>query len=341
MRTSLAVGWFDKHQYELGTTATLATLGFVLWMLECIGPEHEPGAYHPIGKDVNESPFNTANAYSRWTFYWMGELMKLGARRPLEEEDVYVLGTEDQAEVLTEKLERAAEKHSSLWVALGAAYGSTYVEAAVLKVIQDILAFAQPQFLRWFLAYISLYQAAISGPTGNPDGPSPLKGFTIVAGMFMCAVVQTIVLHQVSNLTRIARDPWADDLQYFDKCYRTGMRIRSGLVALIYKKSLILSNEERKNMPTGDMVNLASVDAMRMQDLCTYGLIAISGPFQITLAFISLYNLLGWSAFVGVAVMIVSIPINTVSVPCCLFWCPLTVLFRVLRATPRNYKRSR
>jgi ATP-binding cassette, subfamily C (CFTR/MRP), member 1 len=91
------------------------------------------------------------------------------------------------------------------------------------------------------------------------------------------------------------------------------MRIRSGLVALIYKKSLILSNEERKNMPTGDMVNLASVDAMRMQDLCTYGLIAISGPFQITLAFISLYNLLGWSAFVGVAVMILSIPINTVS----------------------------
>ena len=94
------------------------------------------------------------------------------------------------------------------------------------------------------------------------------------------------------------------------------MRIRSGLVALIYKKSLILSNEERKNMPTGDMVNLASVDAMRMQDLCTYGLIAISGPFQITLAFISLYNLLGWSAFVGVAVMILSIPINTVSPLC-------------------------
>lgn len=32
---------------------------------------------------------------------------------------------------------------------------------------------------------------------------------------------------------------------------------------------------------------------------------------QITLAFISLYNLLGWSAFVGVAIMIISIPLNT------------------------------
>jgi ATP-binding cassette, subfamily C (CFTR/MRP), member 1 len=119
------------------------------------------------------------------------------------------------------------------------------------------------------------------------------------------------------------------------------MRIRSGLVALIYKKSLVLSNEERKNMPTGDMVNLASVDAMRMQDLCTYGLIAISGPFQITLAFISLYNLLGWSAFVGVAVMIVSIPINTVSVYTTSFSSGQRCRFRVLRAIPRNSKRSK
>jgi len=29
------------------------------------------------------------------------------------------------------------------------------------------------------------------------------------------------------------------------------------------------------------------------------------------LAFISLYNLLGWAAFVGVAIMIISIPLNT------------------------------
>ena len=30
------------------------------------------------------------------------------------------------------------------------------------------------------------------------------------------------------------------------------------------------------------------------------------------LAFVSLYNLLGWSAFVGVGIMIFSIPLNTV-----------------------------
>jgi ATP-binding cassette subfamily C (CFTR/MRP) protein 1 len=59
------------------------------------------------------------------------------------------------------------------------------------------------------------------------------------------------------------------------------MRVRSGLVAVIYQKALVLSNDER-GKGTGDIVNLMSVDASRLQDLCTYGLMAISAPFQVT-----------------------------------------------------------
>lgn len=105
------------------------------------------------------------------------------------------------------------------------------------------------------------------------------------------------------------------------------MRVRSGLITAIYQKALVLSNDGRSSA-TGDIVNLMSVDAARLQDLCTYGLISISGPYQvraylfaswavlltpwqIMLAFISLYNIMGWPAFVGVGVMVVSIPLNT------------------------------
>lgn len=58
------------------------------------------------------------------------------------------------------------------------------------------------------------------------------------------------------------------------------MRVRAGLVTAIYKKALLLSNDER-GRASGDIVNLMSVDATRLQDLCTYGLIAISGPLQV------------------------------------------------------------
>jgi hypothetical protein len=61
------------------------------------------------------------------------------------------------------------------------------------------------------------------------------------------------------------------------------MHVCAGLVTtVIYKKSLLFSSNERGNRASGDIVNLMSVDASRLQDLCTYCLIAISGPFQVT-----------------------------------------------------------
>ena len=85
------------------------------------------------------------------------------------------------------------------------------------------------------------------------------------------------------------------------------MRVKGGLVTLIYRKSLVLSNGEKSGRTTGDIVNLQSVDAVRIADLAQYGHIAWSGPFQITLAFVSLYQIVGWQAFVGVAVMVISV----------------------------------
>ena len=60
------------------------------------------------------------------------------------------------------------------------------------------------------------------------------------------------------------------------------MRVRAGLVTAVYKKALLLSCDERTRS-SGDIINLMSVDSTRLQDFCTYGLIAISGPFQVNL----------------------------------------------------------
>ena len=102
------------------------------------------------------------------------------------------------------------------------------------------------------------------------------------------------------------------------------MRVKGGLVTLIYRKSLKLSNGEKAGRATGDIVNLQSVDAVRIGDLAQYGHIGWSGPFQvrsmsethyflkltrrqIMLAFVSLYNLVGWQAFMGVGIMMISV----------------------------------
>lgn len=62
---------------------------------------------------------------------------------------------------------------------------------------------------------------------------------------------------------------------------------------VIYRKSLVLSNDEKT--VRGDIVNLMSVDASRLQELCTYALIAISGPFQVRRNIILYSSLLSFS----------------------------------------------
>jgi ATP-binding cassette subfamily C (CFTR/MRP) protein 1 len=60
------------------------------------------------------------------------------------------------------------------------------------------------------------------------------------------------------------------------------MRVRAGLITVIYSKALVLSNDGRSRA-TGDIVNLMSVDATRLQDFCAYGLMFISGPIQVSI----------------------------------------------------------
>ncbi|GAA5929198.1 hypothetical protein JCM1841_006231 [Sporobolomyces salmonicolor] len=268
-----------------------------------------------------ECPRLTANIFQRLTFSWMTPMMKMGYKKFLTEEDLWSLPPDDTAHALSERLERTwaarcarvahkthnepvtsaqvpaysvvpadgkaskKTKRPSLFGALMSAYGGPFLVAAVFKLLQDCLSFTQPQLLKRLLRFVSTYN--------TPDAEPAFHGYTIAFAMFVCAVTQTILLHC-----------------YFARVFETGMRFRGGLISLIYKKALVLSPAERGGRMTGDIVNLQSTDATRLNDVTTYAQVAWSGVFQITLAFISLYGLLGWSMFVGVAVMIASIPLT-------------------------------
>ncbi|TFK51703.1 multidrug resistance-associated ABC transporter [Heliocybe sulcata] len=294
LRSLIVEDWHDLS-IVLILKSVVGGMGCVSFLLECFGPGREPDL--PLEGDESDAllqnPIVRANIFSKWYFGWLTPLMKKGASQYITEKDLPPLLPQDRSTKLGDDLQKAMEKHKSLWVSLFVAYGGPYGLAATLKIIQDCLAFLQPQLLRWLLVYIAAYQRKRVFAIDNPNNLPKIEGFAIALIMFVAAMAQSVILQQ-----------------YFQLCYETGMRVRAGLVTAIYKKSLVLASDER-GRSSGDIVNLMSVDATRLQDLCTYGLIAISGPLQITLAFVSLYNLLGWSAFVGVAIMVFSIPLNT------------------------------
>lgn len=97
---------------------------------------------------------------------------------------------------------------------------------------------------------------------------------------------------------------------YQNTASRVGMRIHTALMAMVYKKSLTISNASRKETTIGEIVNLMAVDAEHVQSFLMYMDTLWTAPLQIILSLYFLWQVLGISVLAGLAVMIVSIPLN-------------------------------
>ncbi|RHZ60076.1 hypothetical protein Glove_359g26 [Diversispora epigaea] len=287
--------WINRN-YRREQTLLFYTLlssiifAFISLVLELIPKPRDP--YELIEEDSQTSPEETANIFSRLTFYWMTPMMKLGYKKYLTFADLMNLNSEDQSKRISEKFEEKwknelTKKNPSLIKVISLTFGGPFIFAALFKFLQDMLNFVQPQLLKMLMIFVR---------SQGEENPQPaLWGYYIAVMMFFIAILQTMFLHQ-----------------YFQFCFVTGMRTRAGLVTAIYQKSLLLSNSGRQSSTVGEIVNHMSVDTQKIMDLTTYFHITWSGPFQIILALYFLYQTMGVSVFAGVAVMILMTPVNAV-----------------------------
>jgi ATP-binding cassette, subfamily C (CFTR/MRP), member 1 len=274
--------YFIAFNVSLG----LAVLEFVL---EYFVPKKQ-SAYDALGAE-DECPYEYADIFSVLTFGWMTPMMKFGYKNFLTQDDLWNLRERDSTRVTGDILQKAWElelekKKPNLWIALARSFGGPYLRGAMIKTVSDCLAFIQPQLLRLLITFVDSYRP-------GRDRQPAIRGVAIALGMFATSICQTAALHQ-----------------YFQRAFETGMRVKSSLTAMIYSKSLRLSNESRATKSTGDIVTYMSVDQQRLADLAQWGQQVWSAPFQITLCMISLYQLVGVSCLAGVAAMVIMIPIN-------------------------------
>lgn len=280
--------WKTQTSYFITFNVSLG-LAIIEFVLEYLVPKKK-SAWHALG-DQDECPVEYADVFSILTFGWMTPMMKYGYKNFLTQDDLWNLRPRDTTKVTGASLQEAwdrelEKKHPSLWLALFRAFSGPYFRGALIKTISDALAFVQPQLLRLIITFVDSYRR------GNDPQPA-IRGAAIALAMFATSVCQTVALHQ-----------------YFQRAFETGMRVKSSLTAMIYSKSLKLSNQGRASKSTGDIVNHMAVDQQRLSDLTQYGQQIWSAPFQIVLCMISLYQLVGLSMFAGVGAMIVMIPLN-------------------------------
>jgi ABC-type bacteriocin/lantibiotic exporter with double-glycine peptidase domain len=96
---------------------------------------------------------------------------------------------------------------------------------------------------------------------------------------------------------------------YFYNTIRAGWVLRSAVTTAIYRKSLRLSASARQRKTVGEIVNLMQLDSAKLEMFMTQVHSLWDGIFQIIGYMVILYVYIGPAAFVGLAVMVVAIPV--------------------------------
>lgn len=238
--------------------------------------------------------------FSSLTFNWFLPLLKLGnSKEQLDPEDLDILPLPPscQAEPVSKSFEYYWDKEKRqsklfqlkdrrIWEpsvarCLFRAYGKDYFKAGLLKLVHDINIFVGPVVLHGLIEFLS-------------DPKAPLhRGLQLTVYVSLSQTIMSFCLRH-----------------YFFKCYLCGLRMRSAIVVQVYQKALVLSSAERERFTVGEIMNLMTVDAQRIQDLTTY-LHAIWYSFvQIGLSLFFLWRQLGPSCLGGLAVIVVMVPLN-------------------------------
>ncbi|KAG2998273.1 hypothetical protein PC118_g1381 [Phytophthora cactorum] len=233
-------------------------------------------------------PSQDATCISSALFSWVTPLMELGNQRPLEHDDLYLLDPVNRAHEVSTEFQEAWKKQCSkpsgkpsLSWALASCFGGQIAKAGLLKLVHDSLQFVGPMLIKEIIAYLQ-----------NPD--APLSEGLIYAGIvFVSGVMQSFLLRN-----------------YFFHCFEAGMRVRSAVCTAVYTKSLVLSAAARQKKTTGEITNLMSIDAQRLQELSTYINSVWFSIFQIVVACYLLWKQIGPATFAGVAVIILMLPVT-------------------------------
>ncbi len=102
---------FTTFRVVLALRLAVAVFGLFAFVLECFGPEFTDEDHTEVYvKGHVESPLLTANIFSIWTFSWMSNLMKKGAKAYITEDDLPSLVPKDESVNLGDALRNAMKK---------------------------------------------------------------------------------------------------------------------------------------------------------------------------------------------------------------------------------------
>eukprot|EP00978_Attheya_sp_CCMP212_P023150 scaffold70236_cov57-Attheya_sp.AAC.1 len=275
---------------------------------------------------AEESLEDRAGVVSDWLLSYLTPLLRQGASKVLEQEDVGVPSKRDEADLAfalvqvtwkaelqtcdtrnkadrakyDARIDRMSEarrkkakpfraREPSVYKALVAGFGGWKVVFAIfLYIISALLTFIPVLILE---DLVKFFEAG--GTTDNYQGY--MNPWGLVAILAVLPVFVSVL--QTRNQVIMAH---------------CAVFVRTAVSTLLYEKSLTVSAGGRARTSTGQVVNMMSNDTTQLQRFLQFVGMTIVAPLQIIVSLVLIYGQVGNATWVGVGFMVFLAPINIV-----------------------------
>ncbi|CAC9489055.1 ABC-thiol transporter [Leishmania infantum JPCM5] len=161
---------------------------------------------------------------------------------------------------------------------------SYHVWAQILpKLLADVTALMLPVLLEYFVKYL------------DADNATWGWGLGLVLTLFLTNVIQSCAAHKYDHIS-----------------IRSAALFETSSMALLFEKCFTVSQRslQRPDMSVGRIMNMVGNDVDNIGSLNWYVMYFWSAPLQLTLCMLLLIRLVGWFALPGMAVLLVTLPLQ-------------------------------
>ncbi|KAG6587116.1 Multidrug resistance protein ABC Superfamily [Phytophthora cinnamomi] len=234
---------------------------------------------HSLSKrGASPHPQDAAGCCSRLLLDWVRPLLTLGQRRQLHADDVWPLRWELQATTASFRFAGAYEASQSMYRAAFACFGRRIALTGVAFLVSMLCNLLGPVVLREVVSSLSALTEQ------DPEDETPILQTVCVwvGALFAAKVLQALA----DNYARFYSEVIA-------------IKLVASVKTLMFRKTLKLSAEARRDKSTGAITNMYTADSDAILDTAflIHQLWLI--PLQIAIVSYMLYDVLGVAAFAG------------------------------------------
>ncbi|XP_039258783.2 ATP-binding cassette sub-family C member 4-like isoform X1 [Styela clava] len=245
-------------------------------------------------KKLRPNPMYRANIFSYLSYWWLNDFFAEGSKRALQESDMFELDASNMSVGITSDLERNWEKEiqrskkatePSLIRTIAMTYRKGFMLCGVLALIEECLRTAVPVLIAYLVKYFE-----------NQTVTPVWHAYAYAAGISVFTILLPFFHHQ-----------------YHYIAHRIGWRMRASTCALMYKKTLRLSQKSLNDTTTGKIINLGATDVLRFDLLPGFLHYLWVGPLQCLIVGIILWQEIGIAVLSGMGVLILIMFLQTFS----------------------------